>query len=342
MSLAIWYGVALHFSCMKPATLVDIARHTKTSVSTVSRVLAGGEVGRRIGHDTTQRVREAAKLLGYRPNLIARTLRTRRSHTVALLVSDIANPFFSSIGSLVEQSLHQQGYSLMLCNSGEDPQREQEYLQLLAQKAIDGLIVVPTVHTRNELMQNIPHGLPLVLLDRQVEGINSSVYSDQEASTNLLAQTLKRVGVKTIAIAVAPSVVTHRIRGETMAAWFEVISREEGPPLKDTGRRAFIHLSARPDAIICTNNAMADGVIECIADINHPPIIATYDALPVPHLLPIPMAIAMQDIPALAEECVRQLMRQLKDEGYGDAGCPTVLSARIVTNRAFDALPTRV
>src|SRR5688572_13987532 len=89
-----------------PPTLNDIARETNTSVSTVSRVLAGGTVSQRISTATRGRVLAAAKAMGYRPNLMARGLRTRQSKTIALLVSDIANPFFSQIGSLVEQSLH--------------------------------------------------------------------------------------------------------------------------------------------------------------------------------------------------------------------------------------------
>jgi len=337
MSMANSRGGAIHSVGMKPTTLVDIAKQTKTSVSTVSRVLAGGDVGKRISHATSQRVRQAADLMGYRPNLVARTLRTHHSNTVALLVSDIANPFFSSIASLVEQALHRQGYSLMLCNSGEDPQREQDYLQMLAQKAIDGLIVVPMADTRETLLQNIPADLPLVVLDRPVAGINRAVYSDQEASSDQLALKLYHVGVQTIALITSSSIITHRIRGEVMANRFEVIFRHEGLPLKETGRRAFIELAVKPDAIICTNNALAEGVIECIAEINHPPIIGTFDEIPVMHLLPIPMAIAMQDIPSLAEGCVVQLMRQLNGESNGHKA--TVLPARIITNRAFDALP---
>src|SRR5213076_400994 len=97
-------------------TLIDIARETNTSVSTVSRVLAGGAVAQRISRETRGRVLAAAQRMGYRPNLLARSLRTRKTNTIALLVSDIANPFFASIASRIEQSLHRHGYSLLLCN----------------------------------------------------------------------------------------------------------------------------------------------------------------------------------------------------------------------------------
>src|SRR5690606_23589525 len=137
---------------MQP-TLQDIAKRTHTSVSTVSRVLSGGSLAQRISAATRQRVLDAAREMGYRPNLVARSLRTRQSKTIALLVSDIANPWFGQIASLIEQSLHRHGYSLLLCNSGEDAEMEREYLELLPQRGIDGLIVVPLARTREELME---------------------------------------------------------------------------------------------------------------------------------------------------------------------------------------------
>src|SRR5438552_10830305 len=158
-----------------PATLIDIARETNTSVSTVSRVLAGGSVAQRISEETRARVLEAAKRLGYRPNLLARSLRTRKSNTVALLVPDIGNPFYASIASHIEQRLYPQGYSLLVCNSGETGQREAEYLELLPRKGIDGLIVVPLSQTRENLMHHLEQGLPLVILDRACPGIEAVV-----------------------------------------------------------------------------------------------------------------------------------------------------------------------
>src|SRR5882757_1934231 len=146
-------------------TLVDIARETNTSVSTVSRVLSGGAMANRISKETRERVKHAADRLGYRPNLLARSLRTRKTHTIALLVSDIANPFFGQIGSLIERALAPRGYSLMLCNTAEDADKEGAYLRMVTAKGIDGLILVPLLHTREALLKHIPESLPLVILD---------------------------------------------------------------------------------------------------------------------------------------------------------------------------------
>lgn len=320
------------------ATLQDIANATRTSVSTVSRVLAGGNVSSRISQLTRQRVMEAAQRMGYRPNLVARSLRTRRTHTVALLVSDIANPFFAQIASLIEQSLHRWGYSLMLCNSGEQADRENEYLQLLRQKAIDGLIVVPLARTKKALAQQLPDNLPLVVLDRPIPGISTSVASDQDQSATILCDTLARAGVSEVALVAGPQhIVTHRRRTEIISERFRITSYYEGPAQKETGRQAFIRLLEHvPRAIVCTNNFLAQGVIDSIEQIDAPPIIGVFDEIPMMHLLPLPIVCSLQDIPMLAEAAVTQLLRQLRDP---QANCePIVLPARAVTNKAFQVL----
>lgn len=322
---------------MRP-TLLDIARATHTSVSTVSRVLAGGASAARMSHDTQVRVLEAANRLGYRPNLVARSLRTRRSQTVALLVSDIANPWFGQMASLIEQSLHHHRYSLMLCNSGEDEELEREYLRLLPGKGIDGLIVVPVLHSRKALMELLPAGLPLVVLDRPIPGIACSVSSDQEQAAAILCDALERAGVKRVAIVCGPQrIVTHRRRCELVASRFEVIACHEGPAQRDTGRRAyikFLHIEA--DAIVCTNNFLGQGVIDSLADAECPPTIGCFDEIALMDLLPVPIVCSVQDVPLLAEGCVQQLLPQLRGELTKPQ--PLVLPTRAVPNRRFQAL----
>lgn len=318
------------------ATLVDIARETGTSVSTVSRVLAGGNGAKRISEATRTRVLEAATRLGYRPNLVARSLRTRRSHTVALLVSDIANPWFGQIASLVEQSLHRHGYSLMLCNSGEDLERELEYLRLLPSKGIDGLIVVPLTRSRKVLLDQLPANLPLVILDRPIPGIPSSVSSDQEQSAGILCDVLERAGVRKVALVAGPQhVITHRRRAEIVAERFKVVARHEGPAQRETGRQAWIKfLHEQPEAVVCTNNFLGQGVIDGMADAEGPvPIIGVFDEIPMMHLLPIPIVASVQDVVMLAEGCVQQLLPQLRGEGTKVE--PLVLPARAVANVSF-------
>ncbi len=317
------------------ATLIDIARETNTSVSTVSRVLAGGSFANRISADTRSRVLRVAKQMGYRPNLLARGLRTRKTHTVALLLSDIANPFFGQIASLVEQKLHRHGYSLIVCNSGEDHDLEDEYLNLLPSKGIDGLILVPMVRAKRNLAEVLPQNLPLVVLDRPIPGIGASVASDEEQATNALCDTLERLKVKRVVLVCGPeSIYTQRRRAEIVAERFEVIGRYEGPTQHETGRHAFVSsLGVDPDAVVCTNNFLAMGYLDAIESIENPPIIGVFEEIPLMNLLQIPIVCAVQDIPMLAEACVTQLLPQLNGEQKKFE--PILLPARVITNRAY-------
>jgi LacI family transcriptional regulator len=317
-----------------PPTLLDIARETHTSVSTVSRVLSGGAMSNRISKETRQRVQEAADRLGYRPNLLARSLRTRKTHTVALLVSDIANPFFGQIGSLIERSLALRGYSLMLCNTAEDAEKEAAYLRMVAAKGIDGLILVPLLRTKAALDKHLPPGLPLVILDRPIPGVTACVASDQDQIARVLCDALRRAGVRRIALVSGPGhVVTHRRRCEILEGCFEVLARHDGAAQKETGRQAALKfVDVAPDAIVCTNNFLAQGVVDALAQIERPPVIGVFDEIPMMHLLPMPIVSSMQDVPALAEGCVAQILRLMEGEPATE---PTLLHAKLMTNRAF-------
>ena len=321
-------------------TLVDIARETHTSVSTVSRVLSGGAMANRISKETRQRVQEAASRLGYRPNLLARSLRTRRTYTIALIVSDIANPFFGQIGSLVERSLAKHGYSLMLCNSAEDAEKEGDYLRMITAKGIDGLIVVPLARTKKAIMQFVPESLPLVILDRPIPGIASSVATDQDQIANVLCDALDTAGVEQVALLCGPQhIVTHRRRCEILTQRFDVRAMFEGPAQKATGRQAFIKFAevlSDIQAIVCTNNFLAQGVIDLLGEIERPPIVGVFDEVPMMQLLRVPIVSSNQDIPALAEGCVTQILKLL--EGREQTVEPILLTGKAVTNKAFDVI----
>lgn len=324
------------------ATLSDIARETNTSVSTVSRVLAGGAVSKRISKETRDKVHEAARRLGYRPNLLARSLRTRKTNTVALLVSDIANPWFGQLASTIEKNLHDQGYSLFLCNSAEDPQREAEYLQLLPQKGIDGLVLVPLLKTRKALQQYLPANLPVVVVDRPVQGVDAMVASDQDMLANQLADALSRIGVKTIAMAHGPGhVSSHRRRAEILSQRFKVLAAYEGPSKRETGQAAmkdFLAKGIKPDAFVGTNLFLTIGMLD---ELDHPhaaqvelPAFGCFDQLPFHDLLPMPVACAIQDIPALAEAVVKELLPLMKPDAPEPT--PMIVPTLMSYNKAYE------
>src|SRR5207244_4022831 len=127
-----------------------------------------------------------------------------------------------------------------LCNSGGDAERETQYLELLPQKAIDGLILVPLLRSKKILADLVPPNIPVVILDRPIPGVNSSVYSDHEHMATILCDTLDRAGVRSIAVACGPQwIYTHRRRAELVAKRFKVVDQYEGRAQKDTGRMAY-------------------------------------------------------------------------------------------------------
>lgn len=316
-------------------TLIDIARETNTSVSTVSRVLAGGTVAQRISEETRARVIEAANRLGYKPNLLARSLRTRKSNTIALLAPDIGNPFYASIGSLIEQNLYPNGYSLIVCNSGETGEREAEYLEMLPRKGIDGLIIVPMADTHANLKKHLPADLPLVILDRPLEGIDACVASDQEQGAKLLCDTLSSVGVKKIGLFTGPeSVSTHHRRAEAVAEHFKVVVKYIESGAADIGKEAVAAFAGqRLDAVVCTNGQVAEAYLSSLPAPDKKLIVASVDNIKMKNLVPMPVVCVMQDLPGMAAGAVSQLLPQLRREPF--TAKPFFLPMRVESNEAF-------
>ena len=117
------------------ATIADVARRAKVSTATVSRVLAG------LGHarpETRERILAAARDLDYRPSAIARSLQRRSTQTFGLIVTDIENPYFPELVRAVEDAARAEGYTILLCNAADDPERESGYLDLLVERRVDG------------------------------------------------------------------------------------------------------------------------------------------------------------------------------------------------------------
>jgi len=178
-------------------TIRDLAQHCGVSTATVSRALAGKDY---IREELRQQIQKAAEELGYRPNLVARNLRSSRSTTIGLVVADVQNPFFTRICRAVEDEALRQGYAVFLCNSDENAAKEELYLRHLIDENVAGIILAPTgkaVRTPATL-KNLH--LPLVVIDRTVKGdIADSVLIDNAHASFDLTQHLIDQGCRRIA-----------------------------------------------------------------------------------------------------------------------------------------------
>lgn len=176
------------------ANIKDVARLAGVSVSTVSRALGKGPVSAEV----RRQVEAAVKATGYRPNLSARRLRSQRSQTIGLIVADIRNPFFTAVSRAVEDAAYGAGMRVILCNTGEDPEREALYLRLMQEERVTGLIFAPTRATIGGLRaQNFDY--PVVLIDRAAaSGEFDTVVLDNRGASARLVDHLAERGYRRI------------------------------------------------------------------------------------------------------------------------------------------------
>lgn len=252
-------------------SIKDVAKLAGVSVSTVSRVInKRGKTSK----ETEEKVWRAIEILQYRPNLLARSLRSQKTKLLGLLVPDIDSPFFARLAKYIEEAAYQKGYNLILCNVGEDPKREKDYLEVLVQRQVEG-IIFPRVSDES-LLVRIPYlsKIPYVILDRTLEKEEApTVKLDNVAAGMLAATHLLELGHRKFACITGPqkiSVSRERLEGFLTTLTQAGISAEnifvvEGDFKIDGGRkgmeRILDHFSP-PFALFCMNDMMAFGAIQ--------------------------------------------------------------------------------
>ena len=194
-------------------TLAAISERTGYSVSTISRVLSGNAEKYRISQSAVERVTREARHCGYRPNLVAQSLRTRQSQTVGLVVPGIDNPFFATLSSIVIAQLDARGYHTLLADSRESEQEERAALEMFQDRGVDGIIAVP-VASSPEFHEEVGQNVPLVLIDRYFPKTSLSyVCTDNYAGAYMATKYLVDKGYKRIlAIQGVPASMPNRER----------------------------------------------------------------------------------------------------------------------------------
>ncbi len=194
-----------------PATIQDVAARAGVSTATVSRILSGASRSR---PKTRARVLEAVEELDYRPSGIARSLKLRKTRTLGLIVTDIANPYFPELVKAVEDATWERGYALLLCNAVEDPEREAGYLELLAERRVDGIIVAASRIGEHHAGWLARRPVPVVLLNCETDlaGV-PAVLSDNRAGGRLATEHLLSLGHRRIGhLAGPPSAAAAELR----------------------------------------------------------------------------------------------------------------------------------
>lgn len=259
----------------KVSRIRDVAARAGVSSATVSRVLANKP---HISAEVKARVLEAVEALGYRPNRIARSLRVQRSRFIGLVVSDIQNPFFSRVVRAVEDVVQPHGFAVFLCNTDENPEREQLYLDLLLDEQVAGIILAPTLSDAASYRVFANAGTPLVVVDREIVGLelDTIVTNNQAAAAavvrDLIGQGHTRVG----AILSGLSITTgqERFAGYRQALSeaglpFEPALTGFGKPFEAEGYRLAAQLLSQPDpptALFTGSKLLTSGVLRYLYD----------------------------------------------------------------------------
>ncbi len=184
-------------------TINDVARAAGISKSTVSQYLNGRYEF--MSFETRQRIKRVIEELNYRPNALARSLKQKKTHTVAAVVSSILNPFMTNTIRGAEDYCKESGFNLILCNADDDPRQELEYLHTLVSKQIDGIIISTTARNNDFLQEMNRSGTPVVLFSRHVPELGvDTVTVDNRAGIGMGIRHLMANGHREIAFFVLP------------------------------------------------------------------------------------------------------------------------------------------
>jgi LacI family fructose operon transcriptional repressor len=253
-------------------SIKDVAEVAGVSTATVSRVLSNGL---HVRPEVRERVLATVERLGYRPNLVARSLRSQQSSTIGLIVSDISNPFFTALSRAVEDTAYEQGFSVLLCNTDENPEKEAIYLNLMRDTSVAGAIMSPTRQTiANFADSNFP--FPIVVVDRSISNgdIDAVLLDNVDAAyrlvTHLIEQGYRRIG----------ALCSEMSTGLERQIGYEKALRSHGlapkteymkyvAPKVEAGYAAtlkMIDLEEPPDALFTVNSLLAVGALQAIRE----------------------------------------------------------------------------
>lgn len=302
-------------------TLRDVAREAGVSIKTVSRVVNEEPT---VSAATVARVVSTIARLGYRPNELARSLQGRKTRTIGLIIADISNPFYAGCVKAIEETARRQGYAVILCASDEDAETERAYVELLTQRRVDGLLLVPAADGHEYLKKEQEAGLPIVALDRPAGGLSTDVVVVQnrlgarEATRHLIQHGHRRIAC----IGVGEHLYTAgmRLRGYREAlqeAELEEISNVEAHDIAsaESAMKELLSISDRPTAVFTMNNLITVGVLQALdqAGLNVPQDMAIigFDDFELAAVLHPRLTLVRQPAAELGERATELLLNQL-------------------------------
>ena len=317
---------------MKRPTQVDVAKRAGVSRATVSYVINGQANGRvAISEETRQRVLEAVAELGYMPDARAQALRSGSTRTIGAIIPDIRNPHFWEYADGIEKEARAHGYRILLSSTSLSQKYEEDTLEDLAQRRIDGLILQGSFtnqsnNTSKTLAQLIKRHLPVVKIG-EPNGLIDSVWSDYRTVTREIMTYLLSLGHCRIGMiyGVQPPIIAedrltpYRESLQTAGLPLDLdLIVECGPTIED-GYQAAVKLlnhESRPTALISVNDMLAVGVLRAASDLKlQVPAdlsLVSYDNIPMAKYLTPRLTTVSKDAVKLGQEAVRLLLARIE------------------------------
>ncbi|CAM3393316.1 LacI family DNA-binding transcriptional regulator [Kibdelosporangium persicum] len=322
------------------ATINDVAAKAGVSTATASRALNGKST---VDPALAARVLSAAAELGYQPNGPARNLRRQETAVLALIISDVENPFFTSIARGVEDVAQAVGYSVVLCNSDENPEKERRYIDVAIQERVAGVVLSPTGTAPNVDLLTARR-TPLVAVDRPLPAAADMVLVDtrsaaKQATTHLISQGYDRIGCIT-----GPAGI--QTADDRLAGYKDALRASKRRTSARFARRAEFRADGafeaaidllsqpdRPDALLVANSAMAVGVLEALskldlrlgADVG----VVAFDDAPWASLVDPPLSVVSQPAYDIGKVAAQLLMARIADSSLPYT--TTTLNATLIT-----------
>jgi LacI family transcriptional regulator len=334
----------------KRVSLNDIAESLGVSRSLVSLVLNGKDAEQGISAVTKRRVIAKAQELSYKPNHFARGLRLGKSFTLGLIVSDIANGFYSRIARNIEDLAEEHGYNLIICSTDEDIERELRLIKLLRGKQIDGLLISSSQENPDEFNKLHAEGFPVVLIDRYFDRLESPcvVVQNREGARQAAAHLIKQGYTKPLVLAIDPAhVYTIRERSEGFISEMKKHSIDpivEHIPFEDSFKSVeqliekMIKKNKLPDCIFSLNNNLATACLQALRkfdiDIPNQVGLVCFDDVPYFSFMHPSITAISQPVDDISTSAFELLMQLIKDESKGVSSSPKLLSIEFLVRES--------
>ncbi len=308
---------------MGTPTAKDVAKQAGVSIATVSRVVNNvGSVSPRV----TKRVKHAVDALGYQPSRTAQRLRAKRSRVIGLIISDIQNPFFTSVVRGIEDQAYDHGYSLVLCNSDEDPEKERLYVDVMGAE-VAGVILATMTEDNPRVHSLIDRGIPVVALDRRIKNktIDSVLVDNIEGAVAAVSHLIE-LGHRRIGFISGP--LTTTTFEERRDGYLRAL-REHGIPIrrtlmcfgdsKQTGgyacAKALLGLNPPLTALFAASNLATLGALHAIRErglkIPDDISIISFDDMSFAPLMQPPLTVVVQPTYELGQKAAQLLLERL-------------------------------